>query len=166
MVATILAAMRIKKSGSQKHATVIAVVVFGNIAVWFVEQFIPWNFEFLSVSYLMSELIFLALYWMMQDYVQKETGSTLLSHKPQVVDITTIPMEEKIQLVLARLPAETILAPRERDVLEGILENKKRKEIAEQLHLSENTIKTHTRSLYNKLGVTSREELYIYLSKN
>lgn len=166
MIATILCAMKMKKTGSQKHASVIVAIVFGNIAVWFVEQFIPWNFEFLSVSYLMSELIFLALYWMMQDYVQKEMVSAFISEKPQVVDIATMSMEEKIQLVLARLPAETMLAPREREVLEGILENKRRKDIAEQLHLSENTIKTHTRSLYNKLGVTSREELYIYLSKN
>lgn len=164
MVATILVAMKIKKAGSQKHATVIAAVVFGNIAVWFLEQFIPWNFEFLSVSYLMSELIFLALYWMMQDYVQKETVSAFVSDKPQVIDIATMSMEEKMQLVLARLPAETMLAPREREVLECILENKRRKDIAEQLHLSENTIKTHTRSLYNKLGVSSREELYKYLS--
>jgi DNA-binding CsgD family transcriptional regulator len=166
MVATILVAMKMKKAGSQKHATVIAAVVFGNIAVWFVEQFIPWNFEFLSVSYLMSELIFLALYWMMQDYVQKETVSAFVSDKPQVIDIATMSMEEKMQLVLARLPAETMLAPREREVLECILENKRRKDIAEQLHLSENTIKTHTRSLYNKLGVSSREELYKYLSQS
>ena len=41
-----------------------------------------------------------------------------------------------------------------------MLENKKRREIAEHMHLSENTVKTYTRNLYNKLGVASREELY------
>ena len=56
-----------------------------------------------------------------------------------------------------------IIGPREREILELILDNKKRKEIAEELHLSENTIKTHTRTLYMKLGVTNREELYSLL---
>ena len=52
---------------------------------------------------------------------------------------------------------------REREILELMLENKRRKEIAEHLCLSENTVKTYTRTLYSKLGVTSREELYALL---
>lgn len=34
-----------------------------------------------------------------------------------------------------------------------------RKDIAETLFVSENTIKTHTRNMYRKLFVTSRTEL-------
>lgn len=168
MVATILVAMKMKKAGSQKHATVIAAVVFGNIAVWFVEQFISWNFEFLSVSYLMSELIFLALYWMMQDYVhiQHAPAPIVEAKVSSVIDIATIAIDEKIKIVLARLPQGEILAVREREILEKILENKKRKDIADELHLSENTIKTYTRTLYNKLNVSSREELYKLLLQN
>jgi DNA-binding CsgD family transcriptional regulator len=49
--------------------------------------------------------------------------------------------------------------------LELVLANKKRKEIADALCLSENTIKTYTRTLYGKLGVGSREELYALLVK-
>ena len=45
-------------------------------------------------------------------------------------------------------------------LFEAILENKRRKDIAEELHLSENTIKTYIRSLYSKLNVSSREELF------
>ena len=135
MVATILVAMKMKKAGSQKHATVIATVVFGNIAVWFVEQFISWNFEFLSVSYLMSELIFLALYWMMQDYVhiQHAPAPIVEAKVSSVIDIATMAMDEKIKIVLARLPQGEILAVREREILEKILENKKRKDIADEL---------------------------------
>jgi DNA-binding CsgD family transcriptional regulator len=167
MVATILVAMKMKKAGSQKHAIVIAAVVFGNIAVWFVEQFIPWNFEFLAVSYLMSELIFLALYWMMQDYVHiQHAPAPIVEVKASVIDIATISMDEKIKIVLAHLPQGEILVAREREILEKILENKKRKDIADELHLSENTIKTYTRTLYNKLNVSSREELYKLLLHN
>ena len=47
----------------------------------------------------------------------------------------------------------------EREILEKILESKKRKDIAFEMCLSENTVKTYTRNLYNKLNVGSREEL-------
>jgi DNA-binding NarL/FixJ family response regulator len=46
-----------------------------------------------------------------------------------------------------------------------VLQNKKRKEIAEELCLSENTVKTYVRTLYGKVGVGSREELYALLIK-
>lgn len=60
---------------------------------------------------------------------------------------------------MSRLPEEVILHPREQEGLRAIMENKKRKDIADDLNLSENTVKTYTRSLYKKLGVTNRDEL-------
>jgi two-component system response regulator DevR len=76
-----------------------------------------------------------------------------------------MPMEEKILKILSFLKEGELLATREREILEMVLENKKRKEIADELCLSENTIKTYTRTLYGKLGVSSREELYALLVK-
>ena len=81
------------------------------------------------------------------------------------IDIATMPMEEKILKILSFLKEGELLSPREREILEMVLENKKRKEIADELCLSENTIKTYTRTLYGKLGVSSREELYALLIK-
>ena len=74
-------------------------------------------------------------------------------------------MEEKILKILSFLKYGEILAPREREILEKVLENKKRKDIAEELCLSENTVKTHMRTLYGKLDVSSREELFSLLVK-
>jgi len=74
-----------------------------------------------------------------------------------------MPMEEKIQKVLYFVRDGELLCTREREILELILANKKRKEIALELYLSENTIKTYTRTLYSKLGVSCREELYSLL---
>jgi DNA-binding CsgD family transcriptional regulator len=167
MVACIVRSIRQRMIASQRHAALIAAIVFGNIAVWFVEKFIPWDFEFLSVSYLFSEIILLGLYWMMQDYVRADLipqpAEEVARSAP--VDIATMPMEEKILKVLAFLTPGEILATREREILELVLRNKKRKEIADALCLSENTIKTYTRTLYGKLGVSSREELYALLVK-
>lgn len=165
MVVCILRSIRRKLIASQKHAVLLAAIVFGNIAVWFVEKFIPWDFEFLSVSYLFSEIILLGLYWMMDDYVRVDLIPQIVQETPRPlpVDIATMPMEEKIRRVLAAMRPGDMLAAREREILEMVLMNKKRKEIAEELCLSENTIKTYTRTLYGKLGVSSRDELFALL---
>ena len=167
MVACIVQSIRKKMIASQRHASLIAAIVFGNIAVWFVEKFIPWDFEFLSVSYIFSEIILLGLYWMMQDYVRVDLVPQPAQEvaRPTPIDIATMPMEEKILKILSFLKEGELLATREREILEMVLENKKRKEIADALCLSENTIKTYTRTLYGKLGVSSREELYALLIK-
>ena len=167
MVVCIIQSVRKKMIASQRYATLLVAIVFGNIAVWLVEKFISWNFEFLSVSYLFSELILLGLYWMMQDYVRSDLVPKPEPATPRAtpVDIAMIPMEEKVLKILSFLKPEEMLTAREREILELILQNKRRKEIAEALCLSENTIKTYTRTLYGKVGVTSREELYSLLIK-
>ena len=167
MVACIVQSIRKKMIASQRHAVLLAVIVFGNIAVWLVEKFIPWNFEFLSVSYLFSEIILLGLYWMMQDYVRVDLipQPSQKIARPAPIDIATMPIEEKVLKILSFLKPGEMLATREREILELVLQNKKRKEIAEELCLSENTIKTYTRTLYGKVGVSSREELYALLTK-
>lgn len=167
MVVCIIQSVRKKMIASQRYATLLVAIVFGNIAVWLVEKFISWNFEFLSVSYLFSELILLGLYWMMQDYVRSDLVPKPEPGTPRAtpVDIAMIPMEEKVLKILSFLKPEEMLTAREREILELILQNKRRKEIAEALCLSENTIKTYTRTLYGKVGVTSREELYSLLIK-
>ena len=167
MIVTILLALKKQLKGAPKQATLMVGVVLGNILIWFVEKLIPVDFEFLSISYLFSELVFLGLYWMMQDYVRADLVPRPVQEVPRPVpiDIATMPMEEKILKVLSFLKPGEMLAEREREVLELVLQNKKRKEIAEELCLSENTIKTYTRTLYGKVGVSSREELYALLIK-
>ena len=163
MIACIVQSVRKKMIASQKHASLMAAIVFGNIAVWFVEKFIDWNFEFLSVSYLFSEIIFLALYIMLEDYVRYDLVPQRA--QPQLVDVMAMATDEKILKVISHLSPGEMLTVREKEILTGIFENKKRKEIADELNLSENTIKTYTRTLYSKLSVSSREELYRLLTK-
>lgn len=161
MIATVIHSLCRRKAASHKFATLLCGVVCGNILTWLLEKFIPWDFEFLSVTYILSELVFLLLFWMMQDYVRISDVPALGAARHTLgVDVAALPMEEKIARVLSALPKGELLAQREREVLEAVLCNKRRREIAEELHLSENTVKTYTRNLYNKLGVGSREELY------
>lgn len=168
MIVTIIHSIRRKMHGSYKFAGLMAAVVCGNILVWLIEKFITWEFEFLSVTYIISELVFLFLYWMMQDYVHVNDIPTYTPAQQErlAVEITALSMEAKLGRVLTFVKEGEPLTVRDREILELILGNKKRKEIADVLHLSENTVKTYTRTLYAKLDVTCREELYALLLQN
>lgn len=57
------------------------------------------------------------------------------------------------------------LTTREVEVFRELILNKKRKEIADQLCVSENTIKKHTSNIFTKLNVASRNEILKIVSK-
>jgi DNA-binding CsgD family transcriptional regulator len=58
------------------------------------------------------------------------------------------------------------LTIREQEVLQLILSGKSNREIAGALFISENTVKTHARSIFSKYDVSSRAELISILLKN
>ena len=51
------------------------VAVLLNIGVWAVEQAVDIEFEFLSISYIVTEVILLLLYGMLRDYGIDADGS-------------------------------------------------------------------------------------------
>jgi len=51
------------------------------------------------------------------------------------------------------------LSDRQHEIFELIAKGKFRREIAQELHLSEETVKVHIRNIYKKLGVHSKSEL-------
>ena len=161
MIGVICYATRRKKIATYKQAGLLAVVVLFNIAIWLVEQFVHWEFEFLAVSYIVSGLLLLFLYGMIQDYEEllAKTGAQ------QQREIATEDAALRPVLTLAEWPELKQLSSRERDVLDKILEDKKRKEIAEELFITENTVKKHTTSIFAKLGVASRGELFEKLNQ-
>ena len=64
------------------------------------------------------------------------------------------------EILLTTVPELQSLTNREKEVLKFILEDAKRKDIAEALCITENTIKKHTANIYTKIGVVNRKELY------
>ena len=160
MIATITHSAVKKRVAAQKFAGALAIIVLLNLVVWFVEKFTDWNFEVLSASYVVSEILFVMLYWLMQDYVLESQITTMAEKAEGLgVDVSKWTIGQKVHKIESTLPEGVDLASREREILEKILESKKRKDIAFEMCLSENTIKTYTRNLYNKLNVGSREEL-------
>ena len=167
MIGTIIHSIRTKKIAQTKYAAFIAGVVCINILVWLFEKFVSWSYEFLSVTYIGSELLLLLVYWMMQDYVHKNDvpPPIIVEEKSSVIYVDSKERADKIERILSSLPQNTTLTARQMDILEGILAGRSRKEIAVNLHLSENTVKMHTTSLFKALKVTSRDEIFALLEK-
>ena len=61
---------------------------------------------------------------------------------------------------------ETVLTQREIDVLTLIAHGRNNKEIADELGLSANTVKTYIRTAYKKIGVTSRAQALGWMVSN
>ena len=161
MIATIIHSVRKKKIGKPKLAGFIAAIVCGNLVIWLFEKMVRWEYEFLSVTYIISEFLLLIVYWMLQDYIHVNDIPKPVTHgeKVSVIFMDSRERAEKIKQIIASLPEGATLTARQVDILEGILEGKSRKEMAAALHLSENTVKMHTTSLFKMLKVTSREEI-------
>jgi DNA-binding NarL/FixJ family response regulator len=64
-----------------------------------------------------------------------------------------------IQDAPARAPGPDALTPREAEVMELLQTGKTNAEIANDLHVSVETIRSHARRIYRKLGVKTRREL-------
>jgi NarL family two-component system response regulator LiaR len=56
-------------------------------------------------------------------------------------------------------PGPDLLTPREADVLELLQEGRTNAEIAHQLSIGIETVRTHARNIYRKLGIASRRDL-------
>lgn len=162
MLSTIILSIRKKRVASGKQAGLMLAVVLCNIGMWIIEKFVTWNFEFLSVSYVLSLGMLFFLYWMMQDYVHKTEVASRASadSKKRLVVVDNMPKAEKMAAVMANVKDGKTLTPRQLEMLEGIIDGKSRKEIAAELHISENTVKMHTSLLYDSLGVSSREDIF------
>lgn len=148
MVVSIVYAYKKHVSGVCKHAVLLTTIVFLNIVIWLVEQLVELDFEVLAVSYIVSEILLLLLYWFVQDYKKEETAESLVNSKVAAIDAFVENVEEV-----------KTLTSREQEILIAILNNKRRKHIADELSVSENTVKKHTNHIYSKLGITTRDEL-------
>ena len=156
-----------KKIESYKHACVLLSVVFLNILIWLLEQLFNADFEFLSVSYIASETVILFFFAMMNDYkrLQAELKSACeQSSAAETTDLpefetAAVPDEASMQQLISDWKEEYRLTEREQEILALILADTKRKQIAEMLCLSENTVKTHFAHIFAKIGVSGKSEL-------
>lgn len=69
------------------------------------------------------------------------------------------PSEASVEERCSRAAREYDLTRREEAILVLLLEGKTRAEVAAELYVSDNTVKTHIRNLYRKMGVSGKTEL-------
>ena len=60
-------------------------------------------------------------------------------------------------------PEKSDLSRRELEVIQLVIQGYKNRDIAEKLFISEKTVKNHLSAIFNKLGVTDRLELTLYV---
>lgn len=162
MVAVIIRASVRKTIDSTTHAVIIAIAVLVNIGVWFIEQISSIDFEFLSVSYIISELFLLGVHLVMNEnqrlrelIKQKEEAlqSTAVTEAPPKAGTVTA---EAIEIFAHGVKT---LTPQERLIYEAYRTGTPTKEILCALNIKENTLKFHNKNIYGKLGVSSRKQL-------
>jgi len=88
-------------------------------------------------------------------------GEIWLDHTTLVGVISTLTKGQRTDPESARI-AE--LTPKERQIIATIVQEKgaPNKLIADKLYMSEHTLRNHLTSIYSKLGVEGRMELYVY----
>ena len=163
MVAVIAYTAVKKTVVSSKHTVFLAFVIIGNIAIWLVENMIHSSFEFLSISYILTEGMILFLYSILQDDGLKDTPQNvdaITEQHIETVEIIKAFSDGQIDSIMKNWSAVDTLSQREKEVLRFLLENKKRKVIAETLFVTESTIKKHTAAIYRKLETANRTELF------
>ncbi len=186
MVITIIHASVLRKVESKLYAIMLAGAVLVNIGVWMLGQLLDVTFEFLSVSYIISEFFMLSLCLIRQEQAlceesasvdvshetEKEIAiqeqlSEMTSNQTQLDDLETAPDSVKLEdgnvvndeQMKLFLEGVDNLTPTEKKIYHCYLDGKTTKEILEQLHITENTLKYHNKNIYSKLGVSSRKQL-------
>lgn len=87
-----------------------------------------------------------------------EENLNLRRNNANLIEITdVITMEQQNQN--SELSISEMLTRREREIAALLIKGKTYRTIANELHVSENTVKTHVKNIYSKTGVNNRAEL-------
>ena len=168
MVGVIHHAVKNKKLASPKYAIFLISIVLLNIGVWAVEQVIDVDFEFLSVSYIVTEVMLLLIYGMLRDYGIVQPSGALVSVQmlarlhTQSTPAGLLPPDMD-QLFRSFVEKAKTLSSAERRILQYYIDGHETADIPDRAFISIHTVKKHNRSIYQKLEVSSRDELMLYI---
>jgi len=167
MVTVIIRAKVKKTIENTAHAVILLIAVFVNLFVWSIEQLSNFDFEMLSISYIISELFLLGVHLVMTENqklreIVKQVETAQSYTKEESTDLLEIPVDQKaidperIDLFMHGL---NTLTPTERAIYDAYISRATTREIMANLNIKETTLKYHNRNIYGKLGVANRKEL-------
>lgn len=168
MVGIIIHAAKKEKLASPKYAAFLIAVALCNLIVWGIEQFIDVDFEFLSVSYIVTEVMLLLIYGMLRDYGIVQPSGALVSVQmltrlhAQQIPAGQLPPDMD-QLFRSFVEKAKTLSSAERRILQYYIDGHETADIPDLAFISIHTVKKHNRSIYQKLEVSSRDELMLYI---
>ena len=147
MIGVAAHAAKRNKMRTTGQMTVLISVFSVNIGVWFIEQKVRFDFELLSVSYIISELFLLGLHFMIQE------EERLLEEQMKLINPEEEP-ENKIskeQKEICKIFSDGFktLTPAERHIYGMYIEGKATAEIREELNITENTLKYHNKNMFD-----------------
>ena len=142
-----------KKNRNVYVSLYLSFLVAINIGIWLVESILKSRFEFLSVSYVISEILLIMFYSIVKKFIDAQNTP------PEPIKTVEYFDSRDSQAAADEFAQTDLLSKREIEVMKLLLEGKKRKEIAEELFVTESTIKKHSASIYKKLEVENRKEL-------
>ena len=168
MLICIAYAAKTKRLASSQYTAFLFVTVLLNVGVWLVEQTIDEEFEFLSVSYVVTAVLLLLIYNMLCNYGIIRTGSGILSvqmltqlNTKQLNHGELPPAMENMFCSFAK-NVKTLSAA-ERRIMNYYISGYDIADIPELAFISIHTVKKHNRSIYQRLNVASRDELMLYV---
>lgn len=168
MIGVIIYARVSKRIKSSVHAVVLLGSVMVNIGVWLMEQLVEIDFEFLSVSYIVSEIFLLGISLLIQDssiiasLVIKQEPKPEASPEPLKAEPEHTEQEKKAEIdELCEYFSSKLytLTPTEKEIYSLYTEGSRTKDVMAALNITENTLKYHNKNIYSKLGVSSRKQL-------
>lgn len=168
MLLCIAYAAKTKRLSSPKYTLFLLVTVLLNVGVWLVEQAIDEEFEFLSVSYMITEVLLLLIYNMLCDYgiIPPEGGVLSVQMLTQLNTRQVAPgdlppgMEDMFRCFAEK--AKTLSSAEQR-ILNYYIDGHDIAEIPDLAFISIHTVKKHNRSIYQKLEIASRDELMLHI---
>lgn len=168
MLLVIAYAARTNRLTSPKYTLFLLVAVLLNVGVWLVEQAINEEFEFLSISYIITAVLLLLIYNMLCDYgiIRPETGVLSVQMLTQIntrhITAGTLPpdMEDMFQSFSKKIKT---LSSAEQRILNYYIDGYDIAEIPDMAFISIHTVKKHNHSIYQKLEIASRDELMLYI---
>lgn len=168
MLFCIAYAAKTKRLTAPKYTAFLLFTVLLNVVVWMVEQVIDEEFEFLSISYMITEGLLLLIYNMLCDYgiIRPDTGVLSVQMLTQLntrqVDPGALPpgMEQMFRSFAQKAGT---LSPAERRILNYYIDGHDIGDIPDLAFISIHTVKKHNRSIYQKLEIASRDELMLYI---
>ena len=168
MVGIVLHSFKSKRLDSPKYTLFLLVAALLNLGVWLVEQLMAVDFEFLSVSYIVTAVLLLLTYGMLCDYGIVQSSGALVSVQ-MLTQLNThqinpgqLPpnMEDMFRRFAEKVKT---LSAAERRILNYYIAGHEISELPDLVFVSINTVKKHNRSIYQKLEISSRDELMLYI---